>query len=242
MIPQHHLDHVAEQSARFASLTSGALDVTVAHLDWTIRELVAHLGAVYSMVIANTAAPGADVVRPGDEAVAPEGDGINEWFAERRSTLLSTLEAADGDAVTWTFAGERTINWWIRRMAAETAVHCWDADSAVNGDDVEPIAGDLATDAIDEYLEVGLRFSSSRPDRVYPAESLHLHRTDGPGEWMLVGDGEGGVAVTHEHGKGDAAVRGPASALLLWMWGRSERDIEIFGDEAVAATWRALAP
>jgi hypothetical protein len=59
---------------------------------------------------------------------------------------------------------------------------------------------------------------------------------------MLVSDGQGGVAVTHEHGKGDAAIRGPASALVLWLWGRPTPGVEIFGDQAVAEAWRSLAP
>ena len=128
-------------------------------------------------------------------------------------------------------------------MASETAVHRWDAEAALRPiAEVTPIDGDLATDAIDEYLAVSLRFSSSRPDRVYPDHSLHLHRGDGPGEWMLVADSNGELRVTHEHDKGDAAVRGPASELLLWVWGRPTHDLQIFGDEAVAAAWRALAP
>ncbi len=195
------------------------------------------------MVIANTTEPGTELVRPGAEAAAPAGDAINDWFAERRTTMLATLASADGEADAWTFTGPQNVNWWVRRMASETAVHRWDAEMAIKGvEAADPIPSDLAADAVDEYMEGSLRFSSSRPDRVYPTESLHLHRSDGPGEWMLVSDGEGGVTVTHEHGKGDAAVRGPASALLLWIWGRPAHDVEIFGDEAVAAAWRALAP
>ncbi len=59
---------------------------------------------------------------------------------------------------------------------------------------------------------------------------------------MLASDGKDGVAVTHEHGKGDAAVRGPASALLLWVWGRPTAEVEVYGDQAVAQAWQSLAP
>ena len=207
-----------------------------------MRELVEHLGAVYSMVIAAVQAEGG-APQVGDERHAPDGDAINEWFAERRTSLLAALSHAVPDAPVWTFTGDQTMTWWMRRMASETGVHRWDAESGIAAlSDVMPIDGDLATDAIDEYHAVSLRFSSSRPDRVYPAESLHLHRSDGPGEWMLVSDGAGGLSITHEHGKGDAAVRGPASELLLWSWGRPTHDIQIFGDEAVATAWQNLAP
>lgn len=243
MTPLPYLDHVAADSAHFASSSAGNLDKTVDHLGWSVRELVAHLGGVYAMVTANVDNPTDTPERAGDEANAPDGDAINDWFTERRTSMLAALSHAHADAPTWTFTGAQTAGWWMRRMASETAVHRWDAEAALRPiAGVTPIDGDLATDAIDEYLTVSLRFSSSRPDRVYPDQSLHLHRGDGPGEWMLVADSNGELRVTHEHGKGDAAVRGPASELLLWVWGRPTHDLQIFGDEAVAAAWRALAP
>jgi len=241
--PQEHLDHVAADSAHFASAAAGNLDAPIEHLGWRMHGLVAHLGDVYSMVIAAVTATGTDRPAFGDHTKAPDDDMINDWFAERRTTLLTALSHADADAGVWTFTGPRTNAWWMRRMASETALHRWDAEAGIKAlADISPIDSDLATDAIDEYHAVSLRFSSSRPDRVYPAESLHLHRSDGPGEWMLVSDGAGGLAVTHEHGKGDAAVRGSASQLLLWSWGRPTHDVQIFGDEAVAKAWQTLAP
>lgn len=234
---------ITNESERLAQLTAPALDQSIDFLDWTAQELVAHLGAVYSMALANLTAATTEATPPGDEAQAPEGDAIVAWFAERRATLIATLHAANDDAIAWTFAGVKTVGWWKRRLAQETAMHRWDVDAAISGiSQAVPIEGDLATDGIDEYIDVSLRHSMRRPNRIYPAESLHLHRTDGPGEWMLVSDGAGGVTATHEHGKGDAAVRGTASELLLWVWGRPTSDIEIFGDEAAAAEWRALAP
>jgi uncharacterized protein (TIGR03083 family) len=143
--------------------------------------------------------------------------------------------------VAATFVGVRTAGWWRRRILHETLVHLWDAQAATGTPD--PIDGDLATDGIDEYTEVSLRHSRRRPNRVYPAETLHLHRTDGPGEWMFArGATEHEVVVTHEHGKGDAAVRGSGEQLLLWIWGRPVTDLEFFGDAEVAEAWHRLAP
>ena len=242
MTPQQYLEHVAADSAHFASQAAGSLDHAVPALGWTARELVGHLGAVYAYVTAN-AKPGTEYTAAGDEGRAPEGDAINDWFAERRDVMLETLTHLGDEVTVWTHAGLQTGQWWKRRMACETAVHRWDLDAAINGvDGAEPIDGDLATIGVDEYLEVSLRISADRPERTYPAESLHLHRSDGPGEWMIVAADGGGVTVTHEHGKGDAAVRGPASDLFLWIWGRDVTGVEIFGDEAVANAWKSLAP
>ena len=72
--------------------------------------------------------------------------------------------------------------------------------------------------------------------------SLHVHCTDVPGEWTIHPDGNG-LAVSRQHGKGDAAMRGPASTLLLVLWGRlaaDHGDIERFGDDAVLDAWTAF--
>lgn len=239
MTPEQYLDQIAAESANFASATAGNLDQDIEFLDgWQVRDLVAHLGAVYSFIIANTTELGTEPVQAGDEANPPEGEAINGWFAERRATLLTTLSSVDPSAQAWTFMGMQPAAWWIRRMAHETSVHRWDAEAAVSGPGgADPIDADMATDGIDEFLVFTLR---KKPGRTYPTESLHLHRSDGPGEWMLVSDGDE-LVITHEHGKGAAAARGDASDLLMWIWGRPATGIEVFGDETVATAWREIA-
>ena len=40
--------------------------------------------------------------------------------------------------------------------------------------------------------------------------------------------------------KGDLAVRGPVSDLLLLLWNRRDTDgLQVFGDESILADWRA---
>ena len=47
--------------------------------------------------------------------------------------------------------------------------------------------------------------------------------------------GDGGWTVEREHRKGDAAIRGTASDLLLALWRRVDRPaLDVVGDEAVA--------
>jgi hypothetical protein len=63
---------------------------------------------------------------------------------------------------------------------------------------------------------------------------VHLHATDVEGEWLVTLGGST-VAVEHGHAKGDAAVRGTAADLHLWLWGRVPLDrLEVFGDPAIA--------
>ncbi len=236
------LQATRDLSAQFAEVSMAHLDAPIDHLDgWTVRDLVAHLGGVYVYATVNAQAASTEPTRPGPEARAPEGDAIAGWFADRTNTLVATLESVPLDQQSWTHAGMQRAGWWRRRMAHETAVHLWDAQAAAGS--AQPIDGDFAADGIDEFFEVSRDVNAAQSRHTYPAESLHLHRSDGPGEWMIQrGASETDLAVTHEHGKGDAAVRGPASELLLWIWGRPVSDIEIFGDESVAAAWRSLAP
>ncbi len=78
--------------------------------------------------------------------------------------------------------------------------------------------------------------------------SLHLHATDdglGPtGEWTITND-EDGVNWSHDHGKGDAAVRGRAKDLLLATVRRrttAEAGLEVFGDATIWDGWLSNTP
>lgn len=239
-----YLRVVETDGSKLIEAVQGNLDTDIAFLDdWSVRDLAAHTGAVWSMAAANVAAATTEPTRPGAEAQAPDGDAITDWLGERLSTLLDTLNSADTAAIAWSFTGVETAGWWIRRMAHENAVHRWDAQAATGTP--EPIDSDLGADAVDEYAEVSLRHSSRLPNRSYPAGTLHLHRTDGEGEWMFArGASEDEVLVTHEHGKGDAAVRASGSDLALWVRNRpvpADR-LEIFGDPDVAAAWQTVSP
>ena len=95
-------------------------------------------------------------------------------------------------------------------------VHRADAALAL-GVDYE-LSPELAADAINEWLErIAVQAKSSSPPLEF-GQTLHLHATDdglGPtGEWTITDDEEG-IAWSHAHGKGDAALRGSAKDLLL---------------------------
>ena len=206
--------------------------------DWTVADLIAHQAAVWGFATANVAAGGektpAATAKPDDESK------LIEWAASVRSSMIETLSAADPDAAAWSFAANnQTAGFWQRRMMCETVVHRWDAECAAGT--VTVTNPEIASECIDEYTEVSLRFSSGRPNREYPTSSLHLHCTDTAGEWLIVGDGANDFTVTREHAKGDAAVRGTAEALMKWAWGRSS-EVEVLGDAEVADVWQKLAP
>ena len=114
-------------------------------------------------------------------------------------------------------------------------MHRWDAQNAVG--DPSDIANDLAVDGIDELLFVWL--PTAAPLQEPPGTSIHIHTTDSDGEWLAVLDEE--PVVTREHAKGDAALRGPASDVLLYLWDRIEPpSLEIHGDRAALDRFRSV--
>jgi hypothetical protein len=115
----------------------------------------------------------------------------------------------------------------------EAAVHRWDIEAAAGvPSGPSAIDGVAAADSIDELLAVTLPWGV-RADKPLSG-SVHLHCTDvsdGTGEWLVAADGR----VTAEHAKGDAALRGTASDLLLAIFKRiGTETLDIVGDEAVA--------
>ena len=206
---------------------------------WTVGDLVAHIGSVWGIAAANVAAGTGEKTGPADPKPPEDPDRLIEWGASVRATVIEALAKADPADSAWSFADNHTAGFWQRRIAQETMLHRWDMQSAALS--IDPFYPERAADGIDEYTKVGLLYSSSKPNRTYPSESLHLHTTDTEGEWMLASDDGTTVKVTKEHGKGDAAVRGQAEEVFLWVWGRPAK-VEIFGDESVAAAWQELSP
>ena len=237
---QTYLDAFDADGARLLEVAAGALDADVPPCPgWDVSQLLVHVGQVYNFIGAALDNTGADGPPTPPALEVPEGEALIGWLADLHAGLASKLRAAAPDAPVWNWAGTGTADFFHRRMAHETMVHRWDAEQAAGASST--IDSDLATDGVDEVLFVGMQHSTN-PNKTfeYPTGSLHLHRTDGEGEWLAKNEG-GALVVTREHAKGDAAVRGSGSDLLLWIWGRGG-EVEIFGDEAVAAAWAAATP
>ena len=231
---------------------------------WRVATLLSHLtGPVYASRIAQLRALPEDarIGRYEDLGLPPEfkawfealqadefslgepPEGLLPLFQRTAATLEDLLYALPPETPirTW-WPPQQTVGFLQRRMALETAVHRWDTQLAYTSPG--PIDGELAADGIDESLDVMLpsRRRWARAFRHGSGERYHLHRTDGPGEWLII-FGPEAIEVRREHAKGDVALRGSASDLFLWLWRRLPDDrLDVFGDAALLERFFELAP
>ena len=229
---------LASAPSSSAALAAAALD---AGLDapvpscpgWTAERLVRHTGMVLRYVGKVVEAGGP--IDPKGLPKPPPGPLVVQWFEEMTRTTVEALAAKAPDDELWNWADQPPVaGFWQRRMAHELAVHAADAQLAAAR--APEVATELAADGIDELLTVLLpaKVALGGAD-LSGLGTLHVHCTDTDGEW-LVGPADGGVEVTRAHAKGDAALRGPASDLLLRLCNRGDGG-EVVGDPSVVTTF-----
>ncbi|MDP1821484.1 MAG: maleylpyruvate isomerase family mycothiol-dependent enzyme [Acidimicrobiales bacterium] len=236
MEPREHVQHFRIEAASLLAACRAEPTAGVPSCPgWDRTELLTHVAGVHAWVRRQLEDGPAERVRLSTVSRPPEGDELVPFFEAGAAELASALDAMDV-AATWpTWAGPQPGTFYPRRMAHEVAVHRWDAVPT-------PVDAELAVDGLDELLEL---FAPLLPaDRFGGATgTIHLHATDDglaqTGEW-LVTFGRDGIAFEKGHAKGDVAVRGMASDLLLWAWNRVPVDerFEVFGDRALLDLWR----
>jgi uncharacterized protein (TIGR03083 family) len=227
-----------------ADAADGHLDSPVPTCpDWSVAELVTHIGSVHHWVSATVAAGGERVGFRDATAAPDDPEALVGWYRDGLAEMVEAL-SADPEAPAWTFSAHapNNVGWWQRRQALETAVHRFDSQTATL-DRPDPIGAELAVVGIDEFIAQFLPgLLESRPKIEGLNGTFHLHATDTPGEWWLDFDAPG-LAARREHAKADSALRGPASGLYLWMWNRQspeEAGLEAFGRAEMVAAWRSV--
>ena len=234
MDTEAYLDALARDGDALAAAAElGPLDAAVPPCPgWTVADLVWHVAGVHWFWrrVVELRATGHDQVGP--EPQRPADADLLACYRDGLERIHGVLAAADPATPVWTWAPQREVAFVQRRMAQETAVHRWDAEAASRAAPA-PIEPALAADGIDEFFQF---FTAWRRDGAEPlGGSVHVHATDGAGEWLVTESGER-LAVSREHRRADAAARGTASELLLLLWRRLTLDaVEVAGDRALLA-------
>ena len=232
-----YLQALARDGEAFASVAGDAeLGAPVPSCPgWTLADLVYHLGEVHHFwrtIVADRR----DTWEGYEQPDRPADADLVAWYRSGLADTVAVLGAVDPAQSNWTWSTDKSAAFVIRRMAQETAIHRWDAEQAAGLDTgVEP---HLASDGIDEFL----MWFADEPKEGAPAPggSVHLHCGDVPGEWTVRLNAEGTYDIERAHAKGDCALRGSASDLLLALWRRRPASsIDVVGDADVAARFLA---
>ena len=227
------VDELESELARlFSALHDGEPQTPVPSCPgWTFTELTSHVRGTHRWV--------EQMVRTGERARFSE---VHEDVSPEQ--LVATLRAADPNAAMWTLGRDQHVRFWQRRMVHEAVLHRVDAEFSLGCESVIDAA--VAADGIDELLENLTTFpwlSKGLVEFQHWGESIHLHATDGEGEW-LINFVEPGFEWTHGHQKATVAALGSTADLLLLMYGRRRPDdprLKVFGPFELLTTWQAKA-
>jgi uncharacterized protein (TIGR03083 family) len=199
---------------------------------WTVRDLVRHVVDVYGFVTEVLTTRATD--RPERPAV-PAGDPA-EVFEAALDGLVSALQAADADTPVWnwTVHEPHLAGFWARRMAHESSVHRFDAQAAHGV--VQPIDAELASDGIDELIDVIGPRVYLRDGVSGPTGTVTLASAD-DGSWHLMLEAQ---AITRlgPLKEPEVTARGTTSALLLALYSRIPwTSLETTGNVDLLTTW-----
>ena len=233
------IEAVVDEGERFGMLAQEIdLEVPVPWVpDWRARDLVGHLGTVHRWATAIVQA-GTTEPPPRGTQEQPPSDDLLDWYAVGLTELVRTLRTTPPTSPAWHMspAAEKVAASWARRQAHELAVHRMDLEAAA-GVPHAPVPVELAEDGVDELLTIVVpRWAHTEP-LTEAHSSVAVTATDTGRTWSVEVD-RGRVTVTPEiDGTEDARLSGPATQLLLRLWGRPA-DVTVEGDAAAEALLR----
>jgi len=244
-----YLNAVVEQTGTFADWVhqKDASTPVPTCPNWTLADLVDHVGATQRMVTMLVGERMTDPSRafagqvPGPTDPARWRDWLNGTAAEVRQAFASATD----DTPVWDPSGSSAgVPFWSRRLFGEVSVHRADAAAAL--DTPYELAPEPAVAAVEDWLDTmtSAGYRENRPDFAAAmrgdGQTLHFHATDAPGEWLARREPDR-VVLERTHAEADVAVRGPAADLLLVLSRRRPLEaapaLDVHGDRALLVRW-----
>ncbi len=221
---------------------------------WTVRDLIVHTGMVHRHKAETLRGDYRDEPAPLPEIPdESESDAaVLGWFGEGCSILVDACVAADPKEPTWTWcAHQHTKDWWVRRMAHETAIHRADAELAVGRTPhLDPsLAVDGVAEILDEMMVGGPAWST-----VEPTERT-VRLVVGERSWSLRTATFSGTSprsarrydavptLVYDSGSEPmATIAADPETMDLWLWGRGVLPPgSVEGDQTMAEVVRQRA-
>lgn len=223
------LECLAADYERIRAVAPGTLDRLVPSCpEWTVGDLVRHVGTVYLHKVATMRegafpAPWPPAGLNDEEPVALLDRAYAELIEEFDRRIPEDFSS------TW-YDPDQTVGFWIRRMAQETVIHRLDAELGADAP-IAPVPDDLAIDGIDELLKIFVAYDARKYPEDYaeplansPARTYNITTTGV--EWRVETSPttitvEGGPATTASAVTNtDSTITGTPAALLRWVWNR----------------------
>lgn len=223
--------------------------------EWTLLDLVRHLGAVHrkwaAAVNAGPAAdPPAESASEGAETAPQEREPLLAWSAASTRQLLDTLRDAGPDRGCWTWWGQsespQTSGAVARHQLQEVTVHTYDAQITLGAP--QPLPDEAALDGVGEFLSTCCAWTAPWP---HEAAAVDFHVAEGR-SWRLSlsADGARTTRLPRSGLAGDAASEAPdvafasatgtAAEMVLAMYDRIPIDsLQLDGDRRLFDLLRA---
>ena len=244
---------IDERSVAFRAAIAAApsLEVQVPTCpEWTLLDLVQHLGAVHRVWAATVAAgpadePPAETESERAQAAPRESEGLLAWSAESTERLLSALRESGPDRGCWTWwAGSQspqTSGAVARHQLVEVTVHTYDAQITVGAP--QSLPEEVALDAVDEFLCTCCSGTGAWP---HEPTAVDYHAIEGS-SWRLSLSADGSrttrlptlgtrpaIASGEQLDAAGASLRGTAGDLVLALYDRIPVDaLELEGDRRI---------
>lgn len=212
--------HLGLEYERFRSVlpSTGLTDLRVPSCpEWSLDDLVQHLGEVYWHKV--------DCIRLNARpTVEPDLSGLTsvQVLEQGWARLNETFDEYPPQSPAWTwFEPDQSVAFWIRRMAHETAVHRFDAElSASKGQPPTGIDAELAEDGLDEVL-TAMVVTDVEPGE-YPEGHPDIELRVPGRSWFIHFEPE--ALRISDQGKPATVIHGAPSDLELWLYNRKGGD------------------
>ena len=253
---ESHLSGLEAASQRFLELIPRGESKAVVPScpDWSVADLIYHLGEVQSFwrtLLENPSATPDDVTA----LLRPPDHELEQVFESITRELHTALESRKPAEACWSWSPRGgTVGWVARRQHHEALIHLADLQLVVDGEtsEIDPVT---AVDGVDEMIDVMLDdFPAWMTYDPRWLVDLAIDENAGGGRerLMTVGFLSGTSPDTSkkytdlpaarlaEYGEPDVTVRGRASDMDLWLWGRGSIDaLRVVGDVTAAQDLRA---
>ena len=245
MISSDYVESVATDSERIAEIGAASEHSRVPSCpDWKMRDLMVHVGYSHQFFTIVAQLPdGGRITR--EEArrhmTGPPAVDVAAWFRDGAADLVAALGEARPTNTVHTFYGTHHPLLLSRRAATETAIHRWDAEGVVGTP--RPLDPALATDAVDEFLEVLIPLFFKYSAYEGTGQTICLEDPEADVRWFITSTAHTTVWRRGEQTKtADATARGSLSDLYLFCWGRAPAEpLEVVGDEELLRHWQSAA-